>query len=332
MPKLLPLQIIPTIRSLERVALETIDEACEQFKCFKVFSLFSGGDDSLAALCIAREHPRFVAAVHCNTGIGVEATRDFVRETCRKLQCPLIEYKAVENVNKYWRSDPQIYEQMVMEYGFPGPTKFGHGKMYSRLKERGLRRLFREHCRRGEHVVLASGCRQDESIRRMGTTCRIRQGENYKSGRTELRRIWVNHIFDWTKTDTLRLREHRGLPRNPVAKLICKSGECMCGGFGNKGELEELCMHDLTRPLGKYLLDLEYRVIAAGFPWRWHEGPPEWWLKLKPGELFLSEMSKYGEPGEMCQKCEWRAKALREPPADAGIPPDFDAAPQEGGA
>lgn len=66
--------------------------------------------------------------VHCNTGIGVEATRDFVRETCRTLRCPLIEYKATENVDGNGRSDPQIYERMVLDFGFPGPTKFGHGK------------------------------------------------------------------------------------------------------------------------------------------------------------------------------------------------------------
>ena len=118
----------------KRIALETINEACERHECAKVFCLFSGGDDSLAALRVAVEHPRFVAAVHCNTGIGVEATREFARETCRELRCPLIEYKATENVNAKGQPDPQIYEQMVMEYGFPGPTKTGHGKMYVRLK------------------------------------------------------------------------------------------------------------------------------------------------------------------------------------------------------
>src|SRR5262245_34867070 len=143
----------------KRIALETISEACERYQCSKVFALFSGGDDSLAALRVAAEHPNFRAAVHCNTGIGVEATREFVRETCRQLRCPLLEYRAAENVNGKGQPDPQIYEQHVLEYGFPGPTKFGHGKMYARLKERGLRRLFREETDGRENVVLASGCR-----------------------------------------------------------------------------------------------------------------------------------------------------------------------------
>ncbi len=285
----------------KRIALETISEACEMSGACKVYALFSGGDDSLAALRMAIEHPKFTAAVHLNTGIGVEASREFARRTCKELRCPLIEYCAADNVNAKGQPDPQIYEQMVMEYGFPGPTKFGHGKMYNRLKERGLRRLFREHLAKGENAVLASGCRESESVRRMGTTQRITQ---------EGRRVWVNHIHDWTKTDTLKFREQCGLERNPVAKLICKSGECLCGGFGNEGEIEELMMHDLTRPLGQRLMEIERKVLAMGFPWRWHERPPKWWLESQAGQGFLFEMNQYAAPGPMCQRCEDQAVTL----------------------
>jgi 3'-phosphoadenosine 5'-phosphosulfate sulfotransferase (PAPS reductase)/FAD synthetase len=285
----------------KRIALETISEACDIHGCKKVFALFSGGDDSLAALRVAVEHNNFRAAVLLTTGIGVEASRRFAIDTCQKMRVPLIEYKAAENINGKGQPDPQIYEQMVLEYGFPGPTKFGHGKMYNRLKERGLRRLFREHTSPGDRVILASGCRSQESVRRMGTTKRISK---------EGRRVWVNHIHDWTKTDTLKFREQCGLERNPVAALICKSGECLCGGYGNEGELEELCMHDLTRPLGHRLLDIQRRVIQAGFPWLWHEGPPKWWLAQKQGQRFLFEMNKYAAPGPMCQGCEAQAERL----------------------
>ena len=292
------------MQNKKRIALETISEACETHKCKKVFALFSGGDDSLAALRVTVEHPNFCAAVHCNTGVGVEATREFVRETCRGMRIPLLEYKAVENTRGDGKPDPQVYEQMVLEYGFPGPTMFGHGKMYARLKERGLRRLGREQTGAKEKFILASGCRSEESVRRMGTTKRISVDPDMS------RRIWVNHIHDWTKTDTLRFREQCGLRRNPVAEKICKSGECLCGGFGNEGELEELCMHDLTRPLGQYLLDLEKRVLAAGFPWRWHEGPPRWWLESRRGQAFMFEMNQFPAPGPMCQGCEKRAEQL----------------------
>ena len=234
----------------KRIALATIDEACKGYGCSKVFCLFSGGDDSTAALRVAVEHPNFVAAVHCNTGIGVEQTRIHARETCKKLGVPLIEYEAAKNVNAKGESDPQIYEQMVLEYGFPGPTKFGHGKMYVRLKERGIARLLREHTDRQENVVLASGCRNEESVRRMGTTKRIQQGEVYPSGHVNKRRIWVNHLFDWTKADTLEFAYQNGMKRNPVSKLIGMSGECLCGAYAKEGELERLMSHDLTREVG----------------------------------------------------------------------------------
>ncbi len=295
----------------KRIALETISEACELSGAEKSYALFSGGDDSLAALRVAVEHPSFRGAIHLNTGIGVEESRCFARRTCKELRCPLIEYAAAENVRANGTPDPMVYEQLVMEYGFPGPTKFGHGKMYVQLKERGLQRFFREHVAKGESVILAAGCRSDESVRRMGTTKRIAIGSTDKHGKTiNRRRVWVNHIHDWTKTATLKFRESCNLERNPVAKLICKSGECLCGGFGNEGEIEELLMHDLTRPVGRYLQDLERRVIAAGFPWRWHERPPKWWLESKKGQGFLFEMNQYDAPGPMCQRCEDQAEKL----------------------
>jgi 3'-phosphoadenosine 5'-phosphosulfate sulfotransferase (PAPS reductase)/FAD synthetase len=284
----------------EREAVDTITEACETHGATKVFALFSGGDDSLAALLAAMQHPRFTAAVHLVTGVGVEATTEFARETCRSLRCPLIEYCAKDNVRADGTPDPMIYEQIVMEHGFPGPTKFGHGKMYVQLKERGLRRLQREHVEKGERFILASGCRSEESVRRMGTTQRISRDGS---------RVWVNHIHDWTKTRTHEYRQAKGLRRNPVSELICKSGECLCGGYGNFGELEELTIHDLTRPLGFHLLDLQKKVTKK-FPWEWHEGPPKWWLETKRGQDFLFEMNKYDAPGPMCQGCEKRADEI----------------------
>lgn len=296
----------------KRIALDVISEACETYGCKKVYALFSGGDDSTASLRVAVEHPKFAAAITMVTGVGVEASLLYARETCRKLRCPLIEYHAVDNIQADGTLDPMIYEDIVLRYGFPGPTKFGHGKMYTQLKDRGLQRFEREVQRREDgNFVLAAGCRSEESVRRMGHAERIHQGIASKNGKvSHKRRIWVNHILDWTKTDTYHFREDNGIERNPVAKLICKSGECLCGGFGNEGELEELCMHDLTRPLGQRLLDLERRVLAAGFPWKWHERPPKWYLESKRGQQFLFEMSQYGVSGPMCQGCERQAAEL----------------------
>ncbi len=280
-------------------SLDLIDEACDRYGANKVFALFSGGNDSLVAFHIARQHPRFTAAVHCHTGVGVEATSEFVRDTCNDLGCPLIEYCATKNIKASGASDPQVYEELVLDQGFPGPTKFGHGKMFSRLKERSLERLMREHRKRGERIVLVSGCRSEESTRRMGFTERIQQQKGT--------RIWTAICHDWSKTDVANYRDSQNdISQNPVTRLICKSGECYCGGFGQEGELEELTLHQETRGLGYRLLDLQKRVLEL-FPWKWHERPPKWFLESRRGQNMLFEMSKYAnaipDGQSMCKGC-----------------------------
>ena len=95
-------------------ALALIEQACENYKPSHVFAMFSGGHDSLVATLIASKHPRFSGAVHINTGIGIEQTRKFVRQTCDKRGWPLIEIRAKEDCG-------QDYERIVMDNGFPGP-------------------------------------------------------------------------------------------------------------------------------------------------------------------------------------------------------------------
>ena len=149
-------------------------------------------------------------------------TRDFCRQTASEQGWTLKEYHA--------KDCGQDYEQLVIEQGFPGANEMGHGKMYNRLKERPLRVFFREHS--GRHV-LCTGCRSDERLRRMGNVCEIQR---------EYRRIWCNHISDMTKVDRETYIDDAHLPRNPVVEYLCKSGECLCGAFAQRGELDELAM------------------------------------------------------------------------------------------
>lgn len=88
--------------------------------------LFSGGNDSTVLAHLFREHATH--AIHANTGIGVEATRQFVRDTCAAWGLPLIEKHPPPG---------STYRELVLADGFPGPAK--HWKMYQRLKERALR-------------------------------------------------------------------------------------------------------------------------------------------------------------------------------------------------
>ena len=90
--------------------LPLIDRIVEEHAPVAVFALFSGGHDSLVNTHLTAQHPRFAGVVHLNTGIGIEETREFVRETCQEWGWPLIE-----------RWPPRVtYEQMCLERGMPG--------------------------------------------------------------------------------------------------------------------------------------------------------------------------------------------------------------------
>jgi 3'-phosphoadenosine 5'-phosphosulfate sulfotransferase (PAPS reductase)/FAD synthetase len=276
-------------------AIDVLSKAIEEHKPKAVFGLFSGGHDSLTATYVASQHPAFTAAVHINTGIGIEATRQFVRNTCEKNRWKLLEYKATENTDADGNPDPQNYEDLVLEHGFPGP--FMHNKMYNRLKERQLRRLERDYAAKpNEPIMYVSGVRSQESIRRMRHTQVLQ---------TEGRRIWVAPIHDFNKDDCGHVIKEAGLEFNPVVLHTGKSGECLCGAYAHEGELEELKFWSETRPAYDRLINLQKKVMAAGFPWGWEEQPPDWWKEKKAGQTFLLDYDNEA-PEHLCWSCNKR--------------------------
>jgi 3'-phosphoadenosine 5'-phosphosulfate sulfotransferase (PAPS reductase)/FAD synthetase len=242
-------------------------------RCKEVWGLFSGGHDSLTATWVASHHPQFTGVLHIDTGIGIEATRDFVRETCRERGWPLQVFRA---------ADCGIYyEDLVLRWGFPGPP--GHGVMYNRLKERALRKFIRSR-KKGwwDRIVLASGCRRQESTRRMGHTEAIQR---------EYARIWVAVIQDMTKSGVNDTVERAGLKRNQVVDLIHKSGECLCGAYAKPGELEELALW--FPDVAARIRSLESLAETAGFPWKWEGRPPKGYRTPKTCET-----------GHLCWSCD----------------------------
>ena len=151
-------------------------------------------------------------------------------QSCQHYGWNLLEYKATENTKADGTPDPMVYEDICIRYGFPGA--FGHQAMYSQLKERQLRRLARDYkASPKQPMMLISGCRREESIRRMGTVKEIDpQG----------RIVWVAPFADMTAVDCGRYMEAHDIKRNPVKDLLHMSGECLCGAFAHKGELEEI--------------------------------------------------------------------------------------------
>lgn len=282
-----------------QTALERISSAIAATKPIAVFGLFSGGHDSVSATTIASLHPSFTSAVHINTGIGVARTRQYVRETAALKGWPLKEYEAAKNVDAKGTPDPQIYRDIVLKHGFPGAH--AHQMMYASLKERCLRMLQRDWKASGNRkhprrVMYISGCRSDESRRRMANT---------KELQVDGQRIWCAPIHDWTKCDTSALMELHGIPRNPVVDLIHKSGECLCGAFATRGELEELKLWPETREAYDQIISLQNEVLAAGLPWGWEDEPPEWYQEKKRGQCFMVNYDQH-----LCWSCNTRRVAL----------------------
>lgn len=287
-------ELKPDVSDKLKIAVDRLNRAIALHNPVAVIGLFSGGHDSFSACYVASQHPKFTAAVHINTGTGIEATRDYVIETCSKRGWPLLEFKAKENRNAKGELDPQDYSEIVRRYGFPGP--FGHGIMYVRLKQRALQALgrqFKANCRgkSKKRILLVSGARTKESTRRMGNTKEVQIDGN---------RIWVAPIHDWTKLDTSLLLEQVGQPRNIIVDLIHKSGECLCGAFAKRGELEELALWPQTRPAYDRIKALEAEVkLIHG--WGWGEKP----LKKQTGLI-------KPEDQHLCQSCNARTPVAQE--------------------
>ena len=203
--------------------MNAIEEACSEHNPSHLFALFSGGHDSLTATALAAKHSRFTAAVHINTGIGIEETRQFVRDTCQRQGWPLLEY----------HPDRKTYRDLVSEGGMPAGPK-SHNTSYYWLKQRQIRRLVKEHKRSFyDRIGLVTGIRAAESVRRMTAVMSVPVHRDRTS-------VWINPILDWTAIDCSRFIEQEGLERNPVVDLLHRSGECLCGAYAHPSEIKQV--------------------------------------------------------------------------------------------
>lgn len=202
--------------------------------------LFSGGNDSTTLAHLFRD--RATHAAHANTGIGIEHTRQYVRDTCTNWRVPLLERHPREGegyedfvlgrvraANPRTRPDGKVYPG-----GFPGPAM--HFFIYQRLKERALAQVRGELIAdpRKQRVIFLAGRRASESGRRAPLALKDpieRRGSI----------VWVSPLVGWTKVDLNNYRRiHPDVPRNEVSDLLHMSGECLCGAFAHSGELEEI--------------------------------------------------------------------------------------------
>jgi len=236
---------------------EIVDKAIAEHNPVAIRVGFSGGRDSLAVTHWMMTNVPGCEVFHCNTGIGIERTRQFVRDTCKDMGWPLHEIRAKEDCG-------QDYDAIVRKFGFPGPD--GHSLMYARLKERPIRELVRRaQTKRGDRVLLATGIRHDESVRRM----RYAGREVNRVGS----QLWVNPIYWWSASERDAYNKAHGLQVGPVSATLGMSGECLCGAYAHRGEkamVRVVCPETADR-----IERLEQEVLANGFTWGWEGRPPK---------------------------------------------------------
>ena len=175
------------------------------------YALFSGGHDSLVSTHKAMEDGVADTVAHIDTGIGIPQTQEFVKETCKAHGWDL------EIV-----SSDFDFEEIVLENQFPGPAV--HIIMYSKLKERALRKLARRH---DDKPTFITGVRADESKRRFRNVEPEMEASSW---------LWKANIHDFSQRDVEAYIDQHGLERSPVKQKYHHSGECLCGAFGNRTE------------------------------------------------------------------------------------------------
>lgn len=215
-----------------------------------VCALTSGGNDSYTVAHIFRSVTTH--QVHANTGTGIEATRQFVRDQARVWGVPLLEVhpKPGEGYFDLVRGKVMARSKKTGELvqawpgGFPGPA--AHAIMYTRLKERGLEQVPHRlgiSGSRTQRALYIAGRRRPESLRRS----KVPHFEIENKGTTP----WSSPIAIWHKAD---LRAYRlmhgwgkavcpscgctGVPRNPTAAKLGMSGECGCLANATPGEAD----------------------------------------------------------------------------------------------
>lgn len=252
-------------------------EAMEREKPSALFALFSGGHDSLCSTHIASHDPLFKGVVHCNTGIGIEQTREFVRQVCSDNGWPLHELHAEVS-----------YEELVLgRGGFPSGDA-SHNSFYWFLKQKQLRAFVQSRKRhRLDRIALVTGIRKQESVRRMAADMAV-------PSKRDGAYLWLNPILEWSDRDKDAYMAEWSLPRNEVTDILHRSGECLCGALARREELVEIA--NFYPEVAERIFALEERVKEAGVD-------DHFWAMRSPVSADQMELSV----GPMCVGCAARA-------------------------
>ena len=238
-----------------------------------------GGGDSTVLFELMRElNFKFVPFL-CDTGIRINDTVEFVKKRCADTNLPLI----IETPTY------KSYDEMVMQFGFPGAPQ--HIQMYSNLKEKSIRKICSRY--QGKKLII-TGVRNSESARRKRNAIK----EIDKRGN----QIWVSPIIHWDDDDKEEYIDTRGIVLNEVSRKIGISGDCLCGAYALPGELDKI--KKFYPDAAQRIIDLQARVIAKGFTWKWDDP--------KPSEKEYLEVMETIYPGYKQRTLQKRIEKMRK--------------------
>lgn len=234
-------------------AAQIVHDAIDQVRPHYIVSMVSGGKDSAASHAVAQElGAKIDLIVHGNTRTGIAETTEFVTEHYGRGPVDFAEADA-----------GTAYEDYVLRKGFFGKGIGAHGFSYRVLKATPFRKVMSAKLRqrrRNIRILLLNGARQDESENRR-KNLKVMRADPAAPGN-----IWVNPIHYWTQDDRDVYLASRQVAINPVAKALCRSGECMCGTMQTQAERVEAAL--LYPKWGEWLDGLEAEVREKfGFGW-----------------------------------------------------------------
>ena len=222
----------------EKTPNEIMDEAINH-GLTDFYVAYSGGKDSgIAVDFMSKEFPQqFKGVVFVNTGIGTQATVDFVEEYCKKRNYPLhhlhaedVKRKKITKNGKI--GDPFDFEHLVLAYGFPKQAL--HTVTMRWLKLFSIRKFVYERIALGENPAIVSGIRKNESARRKTKAKKY----IYNDGK-----MWfISPLYYKSNDWVMKYFIENDIKRSPVYETLHISGDCLCGCFAKKEELKLLEM------------------------------------------------------------------------------------------
>lgn len=269
---------------------ELADRVKRDYDPYAVIVGLTTGFDSNVALKLATMFFDVTAAFTCNTSIAAIETL----QNCEKVAKDVYGLKHICKAPPYGgkKENNNAYFEIVKQHGFPGKTPTAHGWMYRWLKDHTVGKIvssIRQN-KRNRNIVIISGARRHESVRRMGTSKDITaQGSN----------IWVNICNEWTNSEVNSFAMDNRLDdlRSPISKTIGISGECFCGCYSQKGELTEI-KHASPSTYEKIMHIQKWLHENTNMKWDWESGPSKGFIKEKYGQLNM-----FSPQMIMCSTC-----------------------------